>query len=345
MTRDTPAERMTTRIGIATGYDPALDVRDFARTVHEVDERGYDIAFFSETFALMRDSVSAMAAFALASQRITLGCTQVVRLRSPVTMAQTLASLDELSGGRMVLCPGAATALHARRFGFPPVDPPTALTEWIDAIRLVLTGERVSYQGTTVAFEDAELGWKPLRRHVPLWIAATSATGLRLAGRIGDGVLLNTVASPEYSANAVRIVRQAAQEAGRDQASFEVAQLINTSVEEDHGAALDAVRWEVATKFYPAKFRSQAAPRLRVGEPWIDPAELPRFEAAFAAGGAEGLARAIPPSWIEGLTASGTPDEVVRRVERYREAGVTLPILRPAARHQTSRVIDLFAPR
>src|SRR6266545_3549169 len=72
-TRDPPAERMTTRIGIATGYDPALDVRDFARTVHEVDERGYDIAFFSETFALMRDSVSAMAAFALASQRITLG--------------------------------------------------------------------------------------------------------------------------------------------------------------------------------------------------------------------------------------------------------------------------------
>ena len=60
---------------------------------------------------------------------------------------------------------------------------------------------------------------------------------------------------------------------------------------------------------------------------------------------AEGLARAIPPSWIEGLTASGTPDEVVQRVERYREAGVTLPILRPAARHQTSRVIDLFAPR
>ena len=133
-----------TRIGIATGYDPALDVRAFARTVREVDERGYEIAFFSETIALMRDSVTAMAAFALASQHVALGCTQVVRLRSPVTMAQTLASLDELSGGRMVLCPGAATALHAQRFGFPHVDPPTALTEWVEAIRLVLTGERVS---------------------------------------------------------------------------------------------------------------------------------------------------------------------------------------------------------
>jgi alkanesulfonate monooxygenase SsuD/methylene tetrahydromethanopterin reductase-like flavin-dependent oxidoreductase (luciferase family) len=70
-----------------------------------------------------------MAAFALASRRVTLGSTQVVRLRSPVTMAQTLASLDELSGGRMVLCPGAATALHAQRFGFR-ADPPTALSEW-----------------------------------------------------------------------------------------------------------------------------------------------------------------------------------------------------------------------
>jgi alkanesulfonate monooxygenase SsuD/methylene tetrahydromethanopterin reductase-like flavin-dependent oxidoreductase (luciferase family) len=333
------------RIGFATGYDPALPVRAFAELVSAVDERGFDIAFFSETIALMRDSVTALSAFALATRRITLGATQVVRLRSPVAMAQALASLDELSGGRMVLCPGACTALHAELHSLPPVDPPLALTEWVEAIRLLLTGERVSYKGQVVTLTDVQLGFTPVRRQVPLWIAATSATGLRLAGRIGDGVLLNTVASPEYSANAVAIVRQAAEEAGRDWSRFEVAQLINTSVEDEHAAALDAVRWEVATKFFPAKFRTQSGPRLRVGEPHIDPAALPAFTAAFDAGGAGGLARAIPPSWIEGLTASGTPDEVVRRVERYREAGVTLPILRPAAAHQAARIIDLFAPR
>jgi 5,10-methylenetetrahydromethanopterin reductase len=51
----------------------------------------------------------------------------------------------------------------------------------------------------------------------------------------------------------------------------------------------------------------------------------------------------IPPSWLEGLTASGTPDEARRRVERYRAAGVKLPILRPAAAHQAARIIDLFS--
>jgi alkanesulfonate monooxygenase SsuD/methylene tetrahydromethanopterin reductase-like flavin-dependent oxidoreductase (luciferase family) len=48
---------------------------------------------------------------------------------------------------------------------------------------------------------------------------------------------------------------------------------------------------------------------------------------------------------VRGLTAAGTPDEVVARVQRYREAGVKLPIVRPAAAHQTRRLIDLFSPR
>jgi hypothetical protein len=84
---------------------------------------------------------------------------------------------------------------------------------------------------------------------------------------------------------------------------------------------------------------------LRVGEPWIDPAEMPRLEGAFARGGPDALARAIPEAWVAGLTASGAPEEVRRRVDRYRAAGVKLPILRPAAAHQTARVIDLFTPR
>ena len=336
---------MSPRIGLATGYDPALGVREFAEAVRQIDERGWDIAFFSETLALMRDSVTALAAFATSTTRVTLGYTQVVRLRSPVTMAQTIASLDELSGGRVVLCPGACTRIHAECHGLAPLDPQTALREWIEVIRLVLSGERVSYRGRALTLDGVGLGWKPVRRHVPLWIAATSATGLALAGAMGDGVLLNTVASPEYSANAIRVVREAAEATGRDWATFQVAQLINTSVEDDHDRAVDAVRWEVATKFLPGKFKTQAGPRTRVGEPHIDAAAVPRLEEAHRQGGPEALARALPSSMVEGLTAAGTAEEVVRRIQRYREAGVGLPIVRPAAAHQTQRIIDLFSPR
>ncbi len=336
---------MSVRIGLATGYDPRLGVREFTEAVRQIDERGWEIAFFSETIALMRDSVTALAAFATATRRVTLGCTQVVRLRTPVLMAQTLASLDELSGGRIVLCPGAATSVHAGRHGFDPVDPPQALREWIDVIRLLLTGDRVSYAGKVVKLDGVQLGWKPVRPRVPLWIAATSATGLAVAGAIGDGVLLNTVASPEYSANAIKIVRQAVEAAGKDWASFEVAQLVNTSVEDDSELAVDAVRWEVATKFLPGKFTMQAGPRVRVGEPYIDAALVPELETAHHRGGPDALARALPSEMVRGLTAAGTPEEVRARIQRYRDAGVKLPIVRPAAGHQTQRIIELFSPR
>lgn len=236
----------TPRIGFATGYDPALPVRAYLDSVREADALGWEMAFFSETIALT-------------TERLALGCTQVVRLRTPVNMAQTAAALDELSGGRLVLCPGACTALHAERHSLAPIDPPLALTEYVEAVRLLLTGERISYAGKVVTLTDIQLGWKPVGTRVPLWIAATSATGLRLAGRIGDGVLLNTVASPEYSANAIRIVREAVEAAGREWRTFEVAQIINTSVEDDYARALDAVRWEVATSSCPASSRPRRA--------------------------------------------------------------------------------------
>ena len=51
----------------------------------------------------------------------------------------------------------------------------------------------------------------------------------------------------------------------------------------------------------------------------------------------------MPDEYVEGMTASGTPDEVRARVQRYREAGVQLPILRAAAPHQVPRLIELFA--
>jgi 5,10-methylenetetrahydromethanopterin reductase len=156
-------------------------------------------------------------------------------------------------------------------------------------------------------------------------------------------VVLNAVCSPEYTVNALKIIKEAADKAGRDFSKFEVAQIINCSVEDDHKKALDAVRWEVATKLDPVQISFIAAPKMRVGEPYIRKEDIPLFEKAHAQGGMEGLIKAIPDSYVEGMTASGTPDEVEKRVQQYRDAGVKIPLLRPATAHQTQRLLDLFA--
>jgi len=329
-------------IGFATGYDPNLSVSDMARWMRTAEEAGFTAGFFSETIELMRDSVTSLAAIGLATEQMEIGCTQTVRLRNPLVAAQTLASLDELTGGRIFTAPGACTKTHSRRYGLEEAHPATALKETIEAMRAILTGESVSYHGDHINFDDAKLSWEPVRRYIPMCLPSTSTTGLKLAGQIADGVVLNAVCSPEYTANAIAIIRQSLEDNQRDWADFHVYQIVNVSVEDDHQEALDAIRWEVASKFDPIQLPFIAGPKMRVGEPYIDESDIARFKDAWASGGRAALIAAVPDSYIEGMTASGTPDEVLASVERYRDVGVQTPILRPAAAHQTERIISLF---
>ena len=183
-----------TRIGFAQGYSPKLNVREMAEWVRQADERGYELGFFSETIEIMRDSVSAMTAFALATKKINIGCTQIVRLRSPVIHGQTVATIDELSEGRFILAPGACTKTHAFWNSLEPDDPVVSLKEYITAIRRMVAGEKqIVWQGETIKLDRVELAWEPYRREIPMWIAATSKTGLKVAGEIGSIVILSMV--------------------------------------------------------------------------------------------------------------------------------------------------------
>ena len=331
------------RVGFALGYGKFTNVREIADLMRRAEERGFEMGFFSETIELMRDSVSAMSAMGLATSKVTLGATQIVRLRTPICMAQSLMTLDELTGGRITLAPGSCTRSHARVHALEHQNPVQVLKEYIESMRLLFTGEKVSYQGEFVKFDNVGIGWKPLRTNIPLYIPATARPGLKLAGQIGDGVVLNAVCSPEYTANAIKLIKEGAEEAGRDFSNFEVAQLINCSIADDHKTALDAIRWEVATKLDPIQLPFIARPKMRVGEPYIHEEDIPTFEEAHAKGGMDALIKAIPDSYVEGMTASGTPDEVKARVQQYRDAGVKIPLLRPAAADQTDALMDLFA--
>ena len=246
-------------LGFGLGYDPHSDVRTMTTAVADAERAGFDLCFFSETFYTHRDSVTALTAFALATGVTTLGATQVVRLRSPLVTAQTIATLDELSGGRVLIALGAATDKHAARNGLPAERPADALREHLTAVRLLLTGEKVTFHGEFVRLDGVGLGFAPVRPEVPLWIAGSSRLGLRLAGELADGVLLDAGTSPEYSAAAVERVRRARETAARD-TPFTVAQLVNTSIEDSRQTALERVRWEVATKCrYPGTGRAKIA--------------------------------------------------------------------------------------
>lgn len=333
-------DTFTSGLGFGVGYDSEATIRDMARSVAEAEAAGFSMGFFSETFYTNRDSVSALSAFSLATEHMALGATQVVRLRSPLVMAQTIATLDELSEGRMVLVVGAATDKHAARNGIEPMKPPQVLREYIESIRLLLTGEKVTYDGQFVTLDGVGLNFTPLRRRIPIWVAGASPLGLKISGQLGDGILLDAGTSPQYSAAAIARIREVRDEAGTGMDGFSVAQLVNTSIESTRAAAYDAIRWEVASKF---KFPSTGRGKIAVGESAI-PADSPdRLSAIYREHGEHALLDAIDDDFVAALTASGTVDDVAGRVGQYRAAGVNFPILRATAKHQIPSLLDAGA--
>ena len=118
------------RVGYALGYGKFTNVREMADVMKQAEERGFEMAFFSETIELMRDSVSSLTAISLATKNMIMGTTQIVRLRGPVVMAQSLATLDELSGGRITAAPGACTKSHAGRLRTRSF---TSSSRWVEA--------------------------------------------------------------------------------------------------------------------------------------------------------------------------------------------------------------------
>jgi probable F420-dependent oxidoreductase len=151
---------------------------------------------------------------AQATDRMRLGtCVTNPATREPSVTASALATLDELSRGRMDL--GIGRGDSARRvLGKPPTTMAT-LEEAIRVIRALVAGETIAYEGT-----DLHFPWTT-GRNLPVWIAGYGPMALAMTGRIGDGVILQ-LADPDLIAWFVGQIRAAEAEAGRPAGSVKV---------------------------------------------------------------------------------------------------------------------------
>jgi 5,10-methylenetetrahydromethanopterin reductase len=210
---------------------------------------------------------------------------------------------------------------------------------WINA------GGEVDFKGDTIQVQGEGLTFSPIRPTIPIWMAATSKTGLQIAGELGDGVLLNATTSPEYAEKAVEIVRDSARKAGRDPEKIEIAGMVVAAACDTKKEAYDIVRREIATKFSPLQVDFAVRPRMRVGEPCVTNELIQTLLQSYRDGGIEEVMRDVPESVILGLTAVGTPRDVQQRVEEYRKAGLELPIVRPANLKVIKATLDAITPK
>ena len=142
--------------------------------------------------------------------------------RNPVVTAKTVATLDALTGGRVIL--GVGIGWLREEFdaiGVPFAGRGRRTEEWIAAMRVLWGEDHPTFRGEEISFSDARSWPKPVRRSVPIVVGGHTEASARRAGRIGDGYFPGRATVDELT-TLIGVMRAAATEAGRDPASIEV---------------------------------------------------------------------------------------------------------------------------
>lgn len=207
---------------------------ELAAVAEAADERGYlyvgvcdhaviPAARVERMGAVWYDPLTTLAWLAARTGRVRL-LTHVLALplHHPLRVAKAAATVDRLSGGRLIL--GVGTGHVEEEFAALDVDRSRRgqlLDEGIDAVRAALTDEMASHAGEAFGFEDLAVAPRPVQQPPPVWVGGSSPAALRRAGERGDGWLPQGTLLKDMPA-AVDAIRSAATAAGRDPDGIDV---------------------------------------------------------------------------------------------------------------------------
>jgi probable F420-dependent oxidoreductase len=171
------------------------------------------------------DVATTLAWVAAQTTRVKLGSSVVVLpYHHPVALAKALATVDVLSGGRLLL--GVAGGWLREEFellGVPFEERGARTDEAIALLKHVWTSERIDFDGRFFSLRDATQAPKPLQKpHPPIWIGGDGTRALRRVGRLGDGWVAAPRSRAELAAS-IATIRREAERAGRDPAAIGVA--------------------------------------------------------------------------------------------------------------------------
>jgi probable F420-dependent oxidoreductase len=207
------------RIGVGLGTRTAAGEAESFRTIVEALERlGFDSLWLSERVnAVAPDPLIGLAVAAGATRRLKLGTSVlVVPGRNPALLAKELATLDRLSGGRLLPAfgLGAVDPREQQAFAVDRSERAALFDEAVPLIRRLWTEGRVTYHGPRYAFDGIDVRPKPVQEPPDVWLGGRAPSELRRVGRLGDG-WLPSFCTPEDVAAGLPVVHAEAERHGR----------------------------------------------------------------------------------------------------------------------------------
>ena len=332
------------RLGLHVGYwGLGLSQDEQLELVREAESLGFDSVWAAEAYG--SDTATVLGWLAAQTERIKIGSAIFqMPARSPAMTAMTAATLDNLSGGRMLLGigssgPQVAEGWHGQRFAKQI----QRTREYVAIVRKALTRERLQFEGETYTLplpdgpgKALKLTIAPVQERIPIYLAAIGPNNTRLTGEIADG-WMPFMLSPEHLGELRVLLEEGADRAGRTlDGDFDIAPNVNVCVDDDVDRARDVLRPFLALyvggmgsrerNFYNALVR-------RYG--FEDAAQ--EVQDLYLDGKKEEAAAALPAELIDTVAICGPREHVAERLAIYRDAGVGTLIATPLAHDAAGR--------
>jgi alkanesulfonate monooxygenase SsuD/methylene tetrahydromethanopterin reductase-like flavin-dependent oxidoreductase (luciferase family) len=302
-----------------------LSLSELVETGHWADETGlFDSVWIGDSLLAKPrpEAVALLGSLAAVTRRVTLavGCLATFPVRDPVLFADQWATLDQLSGGRMLLAvctgivkPNDASAREGALYGVTDASRASRMEENMEVVRRLWTEDGVTVAGRYTSFEDVTLRPRPVQSPPPIYIASNpvpqprATRALRRVARLADG-WMTTRKSPEHLTVNLPAIKEFLVEEGRDPDAFGVAAYHNVNLAPDRDAAYEE-SYRFLGEYYGPVFSPEATRH-----------------------------------W----TAAGTPEQVAADIERLYADGATEVTLRITSwdwRRQLKVLVEDVIPR
>jgi F420-dependent oxidoreductase-like protein len=317
---------MARTLSMSFNWQGPMDYEQACAHVRLAEEAGVDTIWVAEAWG--RDCFTILTLLARETKRLKLG-TGIVNCysRTPAALAQHFATLDELSGGRMIIGLGTSGHRVIEHFHGVPFQPSlTRLREYVEIIRMILAGEPLKYQGKVFQLERGfRLRFPPVRTSIPIFIASLTPKSVAQTAAIADGWMPVMIPLERLSSE-VAAFRRLVRDAGRDPQSVVVRSPGAVTVTRDIDNAREESKAHLA--FYithMGDFYREQLIRLGYEE------AVSNVRKAWDEGGRAAGTAAVPDTLVDSLFPAGPVEVCLERLEAQTAAGIDMHTVRVEA--------------
>ncbi|MGQ0638529.1 MAG: LLM class flavin-dependent oxidoreductase [Nitrososphaerota archaeon] len=233
--------------------------------------------------------------------------------RSPTLIAMAAATIDTLSNGRFILGLGTSSEPIVQEWhGFKLEKPIQRMREYVEIIRLVISGQKVNYNGKLFQLKNFTLLIKPPRKEIPIYLAAVNQKMVDLTWEIADGIIFYLHPISELQNTIQRM---------QSKKKIDVASQFITCMSEDEEKAIDRAKKTLSFYISVGKIYREFLAKNGFKN------ETENIYDEFKKSGVTSNYRLVSDSMLESLVICGTPEDCRKKLERFVKAGVALPIL------------------